>query len=178
MSSRLKIARGAVVCAGTKLDGYITIGARTVIHPRALIIAEAGPIVIGEGNLIEEQSTLYNRLMEGEDPASTQRVMTIGNNNVFEVGSYCEAVRLGDNNILEAKTKVGHGVELTNGCIIGAGCCISNKEIIPENTVISGSQQMRRLQLERPAPQTLQLDFLTKILPNHHHLIRSSKPKI
>lgn len=36
-------------------------GARTVVHPKARIIAEAGPIIIGEGNLIEEQALIINR---------------------------------------------------------------------------------------------------------------------
>lgn len=36
-------------------------GARTVVHPKARIIAEAGPIIIGEGNLIEEQALIVNR---------------------------------------------------------------------------------------------------------------------
>ncbi|GFT98516.1 hypothetical protein NPIL_298951, partial [Nephila pilipes] len=40
--------------------GEITIGSRTVIHPKAHIIAEAGPIVIGESNLIEEQVKIIN----------------------------------------------------------------------------------------------------------------------
>lgn len=32
-----------------------------MVHPKARIIAEAGPIVIGEGNLIEEQVLIINR---------------------------------------------------------------------------------------------------------------------
>lgn len=36
-------------------------GPRTVIHPKARIIADAGPIIIGEGNLIEEQALIINR---------------------------------------------------------------------------------------------------------------------
>lgn len=36
-------------------------GARTVVHPKARIIAEAGPIIIEEGNLIEEQALIINR---------------------------------------------------------------------------------------------------------------------
>ena len=39
----------------------ICIGSKTVIHPSVSIIAEAGPIFIGEGNLIEEQSVIANR---------------------------------------------------------------------------------------------------------------------
>lgn len=40
--------------------GCSSAGPRTVIHPKARIIAEAGPIVIGEGNLIEEQALIIN----------------------------------------------------------------------------------------------------------------------
>ena len=36
-------------------------GAQTVIQPGAQILAEGGPIVIGEGNLIQEQVTIINR---------------------------------------------------------------------------------------------------------------------
>ena len=40
-------------------------GSRTVIHPKARIIAEAGPIIIGDGNLIEEQAEIINRFVNG-----------------------------------------------------------------------------------------------------------------
>ena len=83
----VKISAGAVVCNESELRGDITIGARTVIHPKAKILAESGPIIIGEGNLIEEQSEIINRAEEGssEPPGGTVPVMIIGNNNVFEV---------------------------------------------------------------------------------------------
>lgn len=57
----VKIAVGALVCQDCVLKGDITIGPRTIIHPRASIIAEAGPIIIGEGNIIEEMATIANR---------------------------------------------------------------------------------------------------------------------
>lgn len=57
----IKIAVGAVVCEESTLKGFITIGSRTVVHPRASIIAEAGPIIIGEGNIIEEMAVIANR---------------------------------------------------------------------------------------------------------------------
>ena len=77
MSAKAKvtIAAGAVVCNECELKGevtlsntiwwdavhisvlhlkcfQVTIGPRTVVHPKARILAEAGPIFIGEGNLI------------------------------------------------------------------------------------------------------------------------------
>ena len=41
-------------------------------------------ITVGEGNLIEEQSEIINRI-ETEGETGTVPVMIIGNNNVFEV---------------------------------------------------------------------------------------------
>lgn len=80
MSRRdLTIAPGAVVCSECEVAGDVSIGARTVIHPKARIIAEAGPIRIGESNLIEEQVEIINSV-----PNS---VLIIGDFNVFEVAA-------------------------------------------------------------------------------------------
>ncbi|XP_043467208.1 dynactin subunit 6 [Leptopilina heterotoma] len=168
--SNLKIAAGAVVCDESILKGDITIGPRTVIHPKAIILAEAGPIIIGEGNIIEEMATIVNKLPDDAPRLTTVPVQIIGNYNVFEVDSICEASKVGDNNILETKAFVGREVELTNGCIIGAACSISESEILPENTIVYGSQCQRREMSDKPYPQVGQLDFLMRVLPNYHHL--------
>uniref|UniRef100_A0A674GRK3 Dynactin subunit 6 n=11 Tax=Passeriformes TaxID=9126 RepID=A0A674GRK3_TAEGU len=174
----VKIAPGAVVCVESEIRGDVTIGPRTVIHPKARIIAEAGPIVIGEGNLIEEQALIINGYPENITPESEDvepKPMVIGTNNVFEVGCYSQAMKVGDNNVIESKAFVGRNVILTSGCIIGACCNVNTYEVIPENTVIYGADCLRRVQTERPQPQTLQLDFLMKILPNYHHLKKTMK---
>ncbi|KFP58828.1 Dynactin subunit 6, partial [Cathartes aura] len=140
-------------------------GPRTVIHPKARIIAEAGPIVIGEGNLIEEQALIINGYPENITPETEgvePKPMVIGTNNVFEVGCYSQAMKVGDNNVIESK---GESRLITSALV-----SINTYEVIPENTVIYGADCLRRVQTERPQPQTLQLDFLMKILPNYHHL--------
>ncbi|XP_043416665.1 dynactin subunit 6 isoform X4 [Prionailurus bengalensis] len=86
-----------------------------------------------------------------------------------------QAMKMGDNNVIESKAYVGRNVILTSGCIIGACCNLNTFEVIPENTVIYGADCLRRVQTERPQPQTLQLDFLMKILPNYHHLKKTMK---
>ncbi len=50
------------------------------------IIAEAGPIIIGENNLIEEQTVIINKKADGADNSNI-KIMIIGDNNVFEIGS-------------------------------------------------------------------------------------------
>lgn len=57
----IKVTAGALVCEESKLRGEITIGPGTIVHPSATIIAEAGPIIIGEKCLIEEQSKIIHR---------------------------------------------------------------------------------------------------------------------
>ncbi|GBO03052.1 Dynactin subunit 6 [Araneus ventricosus] len=84
-------------------------------------------------------------------------------------------MKIGDSNVLESKCTVGKYTQLTSGCVIGAKCELVCNELIPENTVIYGSTCERRLQAEKPGPQTLQLDFLTKILPNYHHLRKPTR---
>ncbi|XP_011615190.1 dynactin subunit 6 isoform X1 [Takifugu rubripes] len=176
-----KIAAGAVVCVESEIRGDVTIGARTVVHPKARIIAEAGPIVIGEGNLIEEQVLIINSYPENIKPDMEDvepKTMVIGTNNVFEVGCatpVSQALKIGDNNVIEAKADLGRNVILTSGCIVGACCQVNTCEVMPENTVVYGSSGIRRVQNEKPQPQTLQLDFLMKILPNYHHLKKTGK---
>ncbi len=96
-SSLLHISPGAVVCNESSLVGEVSVGARTVVHPKARIVAEAGPIFIGENNLIEEQACIVNSRTDlGEEEENlgaggagkeggSVPVMIVGNNNVFEV---------------------------------------------------------------------------------------------
>ena len=170
---QLRIAADAVVCSECELVGDVTIGPRSVVHTRARIVAEGGPIVLGSANLIEEQAQIINRLPPGES-YSADRVMRIGSNNVFEVDSRCEALSVGDNNVLECKSQVGAETTVSSGCVVGAMCRLSNRETLPENTVVFGQENRRRVQAERPAPQALQLDFLKKVLPNYHYLAVTS----
>lgn len=166
----LKISPGAVVCEESILKGDITIGPRTVIHPRANIIAEAGPIIIGEGNIIEEMATIANRLPQGMPEPATIPVQIVGSYNIFETDCTCEAFKVGDNNILEPKAYVAREIELTNGCVVGAACSLIEPESIPENTVIYGSECQRREMHDKPYPQISQLEYLLKMLPSYHHL--------
>jgi len=165
--SAISIAPGAVICSESTIVGDVTIGTRTVVHPKAQIIAESGPIIIGDNNLIEERARIVNSRVSD---SKVVPVMIIGNNNVFEVDCTSNALKIGDNNVLESKSVVGRATELSNGCIVGAGCHVTTEEVLPENCVIYGSANDRRIQTDKPVPQTLQIDFLSKVLPNYHHL--------
>lgn len=174
--AKLKCPISTIICREkTIIIGDVTIGPDCVIHPTAHIIAKHGPIVIGSGNLIEERVEIIN---------NKPTALLIGDNNLFEVDSRCEASRIGNNNILECKSFIGPNCELTNNCIIGAGCRLkdpaghsveSQVEIFQPNTIITGSNLNRRVATSSPATShTSQLDFLRKVLPNYQKLWRPS----
>ena len=51
----ITIAAGALVAAEARIEGDVTIGEETVVHPTAVILALDGPIDIGKRNVIEEK---------------------------------------------------------------------------------------------------------------------------
>lgn len=147
----IKILPGALVCEECKLRGDITIGSGTIIHPGATIIAEAGPIIIGDNCLIEEQVKIMHKLpFDHKEKEKTTPVLIIGSYNVFEVDCTVESPKIGNNNVFESKCFVGNKVTVSNGCTIGAGCKITEEQILKENIVFYGAKCMMREGLDRP----------------------------
>ncbi|XP_068147330.1 dynactin subunit 6 [Drosophila tropicalis] len=165
----IKIMPKAVVCEETNLRGDIIFSSGCVVHPSATIVAEAGPIIIGENCIIEEYATIVHRLTEGANWDSSN-ILSIGTHNVFEVGCTVEAARIGDKNVFESKSYVGPGVTVTSGCVVGAGIQLRTAQMMPENTIVYGKDALQREAIDKQGSQTLQIDFLRKVLPNYHHL--------
>lgn len=106
--------------------------------------------------------------------AATPPVLHIGVSNVFEVGCTVQASSVGDRNVFECRSSVAAGVRVTNGCLIGAGCQLTDERVLPENTVIFGTRNEQRVAIEKPKSQSQQLESLRKILPNYHHTIKAT----
>ncbi|RZC38186.1 hypothetical protein BDFB_011836, partial [Asbolus verrucosus] len=165
----------ALVCEESKLRGDVTIGSGTIIHPSATILAEAGPIIIGDCCLIEEQVKIIHRLPFDQQDKENTPVLIIGSHNVFEVDCHVESPKIGNNNVFESKCFVGNKVTVTNGCTVGAGCKITQEQILKENVVVYGEKCYMREGLDRPGLQTLQMETLAKMLPNYHHIRKANK---
>ncbi|VDN25426.1 unnamed protein product [Gongylonema pulchrum] len=150
--------------------GYRVVGPLfpgTVIHPTAVIRASSGPIIIGENNNIEETAVIENLSESGE-------TLTIGRDNVFEIGCVVHAMKIGDNNVFGIRSHVGQHTIVTRGCSIGTNCKALLREELPENTVIYGKENRRRTALDPPQLQTSQLEHLRKAFVRFHYLIKSS----
>ncbi|CAK1546269.1 unnamed protein product [Leptosia nina] len=170
MSHNVKILPGATVCEDCTLEGDITIGSGTVIHPRVTIIAEGGPIVIAEYCIIEEYSTIIHKKSDNQE--NPPKPLFIGAHNVFEVGCKVESIfgHIGEYNVFECRCFVGPDVKISSGCVVGASCKLSAPQTLVDNTVIWGSDHNIREALEKQPSQLLQLDFLSKVMPNYHRL--------
>lgn len=53
-------------------------------------------------------------------------------------------------NVIFPKAQVSREIELTNGCVIGAACSLTEQEVVPENTIVYGSQCQRREMNDKP----------------------------
>lgn len=61
-----------------------------------------------------------------------------------------ESPNIGSNNVFESKCYVGNKVTVTNGCTIGAGCRVTEEQVLKENIIIFGSNCQMREGLDRP----------------------------
>lgn len=170
----------AIVCdsVDSTFRGDITISSGCVIHPSVTILAVSGPIIIGENCLVEEYTTIIHNV--GATPsleaaaASPPPTLTIGANNVFEVGCTVEALHIGERNVFESRSYVSNKVTVSNGCIIGAGCELLDEQRLPENMVVYGIDAEQREAIDKQKAQTSQLEHLRRVLPNYHHLVKAT----
>ncbi|EKM61599.1 uncharacterized protein PHACADRAFT_204766 [Phanerochaete carnosa HHB-10118-sp] len=159
---RFTIHSKAVVCQDVDMKGDITIGAGTIVHPKATIFAASGPIVIGSGCIIEEGAIVLNRRKE---------VMRIGDDNLFEIGCRVECPMANFNTIC-TRARIHYTTRLSSYCVVGAGCLVvaTEEEILDEYTVIYGPGAERRIWSGRGRLQEADLrkkhaEYLREMLP-------------
>ncbi|CAI2175685.1 10413_t:CDS:2 [Funneliformis geosporum] len=171
----LNIGKRAVVCQDIELKGEIQIGA-------------GGPIIIGQNNIVEENVTILNKLTRTLKQFLLQilnfrlpTALTIGDDNVFEVGCYVEGSKIGSKNIIEAKARILGSTSLGNNCVVGAVCSTKEDENISDNTVIFGDHHNRRIQTasanQLSSLHTRHLDYLREVLPKFNHIRVSGAPE-
>ncbi|CAB4486360.1 uncharacterized protein OCT59_022468 [Rhizophagus irregularis] len=173
MPKDINIGKNAVVCKDIEIRGEIQIGAGTILHPQCKILALKGPIIFGQNNIVEENVTIIN---------NSQTALTIGNENVFEVGCYVEGTKIGNRNIIEAKARILGNTSLGDNCVIGAVCSTKKDEVIPDNTVIFGDHNNRRTQTasanQQSSLHTRHLDYLREVLPKFNHVASDSQEAV
>lgn len=165
----MNVNESAVVCNDIQYEGShgITIGAGTVIHPRAVLRALNGPINVGSDNLIEEFVVIENRSSD---------VMRIGCLNHFQVGAKVYAAVIEDGNVFEKKCTIETETEITSGVVIGTGVGIPRGERLEPNTVVvkCSNKNVTHLRIEQQQRNESAVKIILEIsrtkLTKHHKL--------
>lgn len=164
----LLISPGALVCEDARVEGDVTIGSGTVVHPRCSILATSGPIVIGPDCVIEEQVVIVNDNGGGGGDGGDGAVMEIGGMNLFEVGCVVEAARVGSCNVVEPKAVLGRGCVVGDGCVVAATVKVEAAAAVPDETVLYRAgpegKQFARLQPRSKARHATQITRYLEIL--------------
>jgi len=127
-----------VACQPCFIKGNVTFGKGCIIHPSASIIADNGPIIIGDYNIIEERTLIQNKGVREVSGQFTEATLEIGNFNLFEIESTIEYCKIGDCNKFEHKCHVENGGVIGNGCILGALSKVSAKSHIEDQSCVYG----------------------------------------
>ncbi|KAK9898561.1 trimeric LpxA-like protein [Cystobasidium minutum MCA 4210] len=179
---RIIVGSKAIVCQDADLRGEISIGSGCVLHPRCTIFAYAGPIILGDYCIVEENAVIVNRSKEP---------MTIGSYNLFEVGCRIEAQSIGSYNTFEPKSRVSSSLSIGDYCTIGAACIATADQTasaedwaaldelgskhLPDYTVVYGAANERRKwsgegKVQQIALMHKHLAYLSETLPKYARL--------
>eukprot|EP00026_Physarum_polycephalum_P015094 Phypoly_transcript_15704.p1 GENE.Phypoly_transcript_15704~~Phypoly_transcript_15704.p1 ORF type:complete len:233 (+),score=49.95 Phypoly_transcript_15704:87-701(+) len=163
-ASSSPVVRRTIICQDANLVGSVSVGEGCILHPKCNILAEGGPIVIGENNIVEELVTIVNK---------SSSVLRIGSNNLFEVGAHIECKQVGNNNVIETKGVLGKDSVVGDGCTVCAGARLPEAAQLANGTVLyspSLSYNVPEAPDMHLTLHTRHLEILYKTLPNFHHL--------
>eukprot|EP01016_Furgasonia_blochmanni_P016435 TRINITY_DN1952_c0_g1_i3.p1 TRINITY_DN1952_c0_g1~~TRINITY_DN1952_c0_g1_i3.p1 ORF type:complete len:308 (+),score=32.52 TRINITY_DN1952_c0_g1_i3:65-988(+) len=120
-----------------EVQGKVTFGKGCVIHPLCQIISEAGEIIIGDYNIIEERCVIYNKAMKDKNGTVIPNTMRVGSYNIFEVGAQINTAEIGDCNVFGMRSIVDFNCKIKNGCSIGATVKLPPKTPLDDQTSVT-----------------------------------------
>lgn len=118
------------VAPGAYIIGDVSIGKDSTVWFNAVIRGDEGPVIIGEGCSIQDNSTIH--MYEGY-PVKIGNGVTIGHNVILH------GCTIGDETIIGMGSTILDDVEIGEKCIIGANTLITGGKKIPPRSLVVGS---------------------------------------
>jgi len=167
------LAPSLVIADLASLTGthLITLGAKSVVHPRGRLNSTYAPITVGSNCILSERSSIG---FQSPPLTDQEQGVVIGDFVVIESGAVIEAKKIGDGSLIEVNAKIGKGAVLGKHCKIGPLCEVAEGDELPEYTVVYGNG-MRRI--DRSGVDDLKLKMVSQHAAVMKKLISSNLAK-
>jgi carbonic anhydrase/acetyltransferase-like protein (isoleucine patch superfamily) len=129
----------------------VTIGAGTIIHPRARFYAYEGPIIIGDGCIISEKAVIGAQPTQSESKETATRLsyfVTVGPSSTIHPGAHIHSSAT-----IEALATINRNADIGSHSKICSGCEVPVKGKVDEWVVVWGSGLGQRRKRAREAKE-------------------------
>jgi carbonic anhydrase/acetyltransferase-like protein (isoleucine patch superfamily) len=131
---RPRIAESAFIHDSACIIGDVIIGEKTNVWPGAVIRADFGKIIIGNGVAVEDNCVIH----AGTPTPEAVPDLTIGDSVSIGHGAVINCRKIGSFVLVGINATILHDAEVGNYCIIGAGAMISEGMKIPDRSFAAG----------------------------------------
>jgi len=128
-----RIADSAFVSEAAYIIGDVEIGENSSVWPGAVIRGDFAEIRIGRNVAIED-----NCVIHAGSPSALTVGLTIGDNVHIGHNATINCRRIGNNVLIGMSATILHDAEISDFCIIGAGCLVSQGMQIPDKSFVVG----------------------------------------
>ena len=126
---RPQIHPDAWVAPTATLIGDVRLEANASVWYGAVLRADIGPIIIGEGSNVQDNSVLHVR------PGSS---LEMGPNSTIAHGCVVHGDRLGAGSLIGNGAVISDAVVIGDGCLVAAGAMVVEGTEIPDRSLVMG----------------------------------------
>ncbi|MGH3351167.1 MAG: gamma carbonic anhydrase family protein [Nocardioides sp.] len=119
----------AWVAPTATLIGDVRLGPDASVWYGAVLRADIGPIIVGEGSNVQDNSVLHVR------PGSS---LEMGPNSTIAHGCVMHGDRIGAGSLIGNGAVVSDGVVIGDGCLVAAGAMVVEGTEIPDHSLVMG----------------------------------------
>lgn len=129
-----KIAASAFISEAAYIIGDVEIGENSSVWPGAVIRGDMGKITIGKNVVIEDNCVIHS----GSPKLPPISDVIIGDYVIFGHGAISNGHKIGNYVVVSMGAIILHDAEIGDGSLIGAGCVVKEKAIIPPKSFVVG----------------------------------------
>lgn len=124
-----KIHHSSFIAPSAVIIGDVTIGENCGVFPNAVIRGDQNAIVIGDGSNIQDCCVLHT---------DTEHEVRIGRNVTIGHAAVIHGATISDDCLIGIHATVLNGAQINSGSIIGACALVTEKMVVPENSLVLG----------------------------------------